>query len=177
MNQSNTTPKIVIIADPNGAGKTTFATDFLPNEAQCPDFLNADLIAAGLSPFRPEAAAMRAGRVLLNEVHDRIKRKTSFAFETTLSGKAYAQAIPEWRKAGYHVKLIFLSLPSAEMAQLRVAARIAQGGHAIPGIIIERRFHAGIEHFHAIYKPLVDAWALYDNSGDEPHLLDEGENS
>ncbi|MGD9887827.1 MAG: zeta toxin family protein [Halothiobacillaceae bacterium] len=176
MNPNKPSPKIVIIAGPNGAGKTTFATDFLPNEAQCPDFLNADLIAAGLSPFRPDAAAMRAGRVLLQEIRERIKRKASFAFETTLSGKAYAQAIPEWRKAGYHVKLIFLSLPSVEMARLRVLARIAQGGHAIPESIIERRFNAGIEHFHSIYKPLVNAWVLYDNSGDEPRVLDEGEN-
>ena len=119
MNPNKPSPKIVIIAGPNGAGKTTFATDFLPNEAQCPDFLNADLIAAGLSPFRPEAAAMRAGRVLLQEIRERIKRKASFAFETTLSGKAYAQVIPEWRKAGYHVKLIFLSLPSVEIKSAR----------------------------------------------------------
>lgn len=92
--------RIVIIAGPNGAGQTTFARDFLPQEAHCPDFINADLIAAGLSPFRPEAMALRAGRLMLEEIADRVRREESFAFETTLSGLTYAQAIPRWRKAG-----------------------------------------------------------------------------
>lgn len=92
--------RIVIIAGPNGAGKTTFARDFLPQEADCPDFINADLIAASLSPFRPETMALRAGRLMLEEISDRVRRDESFAFETTLSGLAYAQAIPRWRKAG-----------------------------------------------------------------------------
>ena len=101
--------KIVIIAGPNGAGKTTFALEFLPREADCPDFINVDLIAAGLSPLQPDRAAIRAGRLMLDEIKRRVRAGTSFAFETTLSGRNYSQMIPRWRVAGYHVKLIFLS--------------------------------------------------------------------
>jgi predicted ABC-type ATPase len=165
---------IVIIAGPNGAGKTTFARDFLPQEAHCPDFINADLIAAGLSPFRPETAALRAGRLMLEEIADRVRRDASFAFETMLSGPAYAQAIPRWRKAGHHVKLIFLSLPRVDMAVMRVASRVAQGGHDVPRETIRRRFDAGLRNFHERFRQLVDAWILYDNSGPEPLVLDSG---
>ena len=108
--------KILIIAGPNGAGKTTFAQAFLPNEANCPIFVNADLIAAGLSPFQPDRAAFRAGRVMLEEIHAHVRRGESFAFETTLSGKIYARRIPEWRRMGYRVSLIFMRLASVELA-------------------------------------------------------------
>jgi predicted ABC-type ATPase len=121
--------KIVIIAGPNGAGKTTFAREFLPFEAECPVFVNADLIAAGLSPFQPEAAAFRAGRVMLEEIATHAAAGRSFAFETTLSGLTYARMIPAWRAAAYQVKLIYLSLPSADDAIARVAMRVRQGGH------------------------------------------------
>ena len=104
--------KIVIIAGPNGAGKTTFAREFLPNEAGCPIFVNADLIAAGLAPFDPARVALRAGRLMLEEIHTQVRKGGSFAFETTLSGRHYAQLIPLWRDQGYKVKLIFLSLPT-----------------------------------------------------------------
>ncbi len=107
--------KILIIAGPNGAGKTTFAQEFLPNEANCPVFVNADLIAAGLSPFQPEAAAVRAGRIMLEQIHEHVRKRESFAFETTLSGRTYACMIPIWQEAGYRVKLIFLSLPSVDL--------------------------------------------------------------
>lgn len=166
--------RIVIIAGPNGAGKTTFARDFLPNEAHCPDFINADLIAAGLSPFNPEAAAVRAGRLMLEEIAARVGRSDSFAFETTLAGLSYARTIPRWQAAGYHVKLLFLTLPSAEMAIMRVAARVAQGGHNVPEHVVRHRFDAGLRNFHQRYKPLADGWVLYDNSGDEPVILDAG---
>lgn len=169
--------RIIIIAGPNGAGKTTFAREFLPYEAQCPDFINADLIAAGLSPFNPEAAALRAGRLMLEEMAARIAQARSFAFETTLSGSAYARQIPDWRNGGYHVKLVFLSLPSAEMAVARVAARVEQGGHSIPEAVIRRRFETGLRNFHEVYKPLVDAWTLYDNSDTSPVLIDRQENA
>src|SRR5438876_7097544 len=102
--------KTVIIAGPNGAGKTTFAREFLPNEADCPIFVNADLIAAALAPFSPEAAAFRAGRLMLEEIDNHVRRGESFAFETTLSGLMYARLIPKWRQLGYRVRLIFLSL-------------------------------------------------------------------
>lgn len=113
-------PKIVIIAGPNGAGKTTFARAFLPQEAQVSRFINADLIAAGLSPFAPEAEAIKAGRLMLDEIAECVRRRESFAFETTLSGLGYLRHIGAWRASGYHVSLFFLSLPTAEFAVARV---------------------------------------------------------
>jgi len=113
-------PKVVIIAGPNGAGKTTFAREFLPNEAHYPTFINADLIAAGLSPFQPDTVAVRAGRLMLEEIEGKVRSRQSFAFETTLSGRTYARKIQEWQTLGYHVKLVFLSLPDSEVAVARV---------------------------------------------------------
>lgn len=167
--------KIVIIAGPNGAGKTTFAREFLPKEAECPLFVNADLIAAGLAPFNPALVAVRAGRLMLEEIHAHAAKGESFAFETTLSGRHYAQLIPLWREQGYRVKLFFLSLPSVEVAIGRVRVRVAQGGHDVPTDVIRRRFLSGRRNFENLYKALVDGWALYDNSGVRPLLLDEGE--
>jgi predicted ABC-type ATPase len=167
-----TQPKIIIIAGPNGAGKTTFAREFLPQEAGCPVFVNADLIAAGLSPFAPERAAIQAGRLTLAAIAQHVARRESFAFETTLSGKAYARQIPQWRQLGYRVELFFLKLASADMAVQRVAERVRQGGHDIPEATIRRRFDAGARLFFDVYRPLVDQWVLYDNSGDEPLLMD-----
>ena len=166
---------IIIIAGPNGAGKTTFAREFLPHEADCPTFINADLIAQGLSPFRPEAAAVRAGRIMLEMIVDCVRRGESFAFETTLSGRGYARMIPLWKEAGYRVTIFFLELPSAEMAVQRVALRVRQGGHHIPQPVIRRRFHAGRENFLSLYKPLADAWRHYDNAGEEPLLIASNE--
>lgn len=172
-----TVKRIVIIAGPNGAGKTTFAREFLPREASCPDFINMDLIAAGLSPFAPEKSALRAGRLALQEIRRRVRRGESLAFETTLSGRGYARMIPQWRAAGYRVKLIYLSLASVELAIERVAARVAQGGHAVPEDVIHRRFDSGLRHFREVYVPIVDNWALYDNSGVFPKLRDSGDNA
>lgn len=164
--------KVIIIAGPNGAGKTTFAREYLPNEAACPVFVNADLIAAGLAPFAPETASVKAARLMLKEIREHIAAQRSFAFETTLSGKTYATMLPEWRKLGYHITLIFLSLPDPEIAIARVAARVAAGGHNIPEPTIRRRFKAGITNFHNIYKALADTWALYDNSNGTPALME-----
>jgi predicted ABC-type ATPase len=147
----------------------------LPDEAQCPTFVNADLIAAGLSPFNPEAAAMRAGRLMVQLIGEHVARGDSFAFETTLADRSYARHIPDWQASGYDVSLLFLGLPSAEIAIKRVLQRVAQGGHFVPENIVRRRFAAGRANFEAAYKPLVNAWALYDNSGKEPLLLDWGE--
>jgi predicted ABC-type ATPase len=168
-------PRIIIIAGPNGAGKTTFAREFLPREADCPAFVNADLIAAGLSPFRPEVAAVRAGRLMLREIAVKAAGGESFAFETTLSGHAYARKIPQWRTAGYWVEIFFLSLPSVELAIDRVRARVAQGGHDVPEPVIRRRFGSGLANFTRVYQPLVDGWKLYDNAGVRPVLLEWGE--
>ena len=167
--------KIIIIAGPNGAGKTTFAREFLPNEAGCPQFVNADLIAAGLSPFAPDVAAVRAARLMLESIAELERRGESFAFETTLSGLAYAHRIRQWRASGYHVTLIFLSLPEPQMAIDRVAERVRQGGHNVPDNVIRRRFAAGLRNFENIYRDAVDAWAIYDNAGDEPVLINWGE--
>jgi predicted ABC-type ATPase len=167
--------RIIIIAGPNGAGKTTFAREFLPNEADCPIFVNADLIAAGLAPFAPETAALQAGRLMLQELDKHFNASTSFAFETTLSGRAYLRLIDQWQAAGYRVKLLFLKLESAEEAIARVAQRVRQGGHNIPEEVIRRRFISGLKNFETLYAPKVDAWALYDNSGEQPALLDWSE--
>ncbi len=169
-----TAPRI-IIAGPNGAGKTTFAREFLPSEAECPVFVNADLIAAGLAPFAPESAALQAGRLMLRELQRHFAARTSFAFETTLSGRSYLRQIREWQKAGYRVKLIFLQLASADEAIARVAQRVKQGGHHIPEDVIRRRFVAGKNNFDQLYAPAVDGWALYDNSGSIPKLTDWSE--
>jgi len=167
--------KVIIIAGPNGAGKTTFAREFLPVDAACPIFVNADLIAAGLAPFAPETAAVQAGRLMLRELARHFSARESFAFETTLSGRGYLHHIRAWQAAGYRVKLLFLQLDSMDEAIARVAQRVRQGGHNIPEAIIRRRFTAGRENFEHLYAPLVDAWALYNNSGLQPVLLDWSE--
>ncbi len=167
--------QILILAGPNGAGKTTFAREFLVTEAGCPTFLNADIIAAELSPQHPEQVAMRAARFMLQRIREEAAKGESFAFETTLANRSYAHSIREWQAAGYHVALWFLALPSAEAALARVAQRVLQGGHNIPEAVVRRRFAAGRAHFHSIYRGLVDAWVLYDNSETIPVLLDWGE--
>ena len=168
--------KIVIIGGPNGAGKTTFAREFLPNEGVCPVFINADLIAAGLSPFEPEMAAVRAGRIMLEEVKRRAWAGDSFAFETTLSGLMYARLIPQWQRQRYRMKLIYLGLATPDLAVARVAARVAQGGHNVPEDVIRRRYVAGWRNFQQKFKLLADAWAHYDNSGERPVLVEQGTN-
>jgi predicted ABC-type ATPase len=160
--------KRIIIAGPNGAGKTTFATEFLSREAECPDFINADEIAMGLSSRNPLEAALEAGRVMLEEIRRGVAAGESFAFETTLAGRSYARHIPLWRERGYHVKLFFLSLPTEDMAVSRVAARVALGGHDVPEEVIRRRYRAGLRNFERIYKALVSGWILYDNAGRSP---------
>ena len=168
--------KVIIIAGPNGAGKTSFARSFLPKEAQCLRFINADLIAAGLSPFAPETAAFKAGRLMLEEMANCVQKGESFAFETTLSGLHYLVRIKQWQEQGYHVSLFFLYLPDVETAIARVATRVKQGGHHIPNDVIRRRFTAGLRNFHQVYKSVVDLWALFDNAGETPVLLELEEN-
>lgn len=167
--------KIIIVAGPNGAGKTTFARSFLPAEAHLPRFINADLIAAGLAPFAPETAAIRAARLMLEEIEHCARRGKSFAFETTLAGLGYLRHIVQWRAQGYRVSLYFLSLPDAETAIARVASRVRQGGHDVPEPVIRRRFAAGLRNFRDHYQRAVDDWVLYDNTGTEPAILEWGE--
>ncbi|WP_395832005.1 zeta toxin family protein [Elstera sp.] len=167
-------PRVLMIAGPNGAGKTTFARAFLPNEGQCKRFINADLIAAGLSPFEPERVALQAGRLMLDEIARAVADRESFAVETTLSGLGYLRQIKAWRAAGYRVSLYFLSLPSPELAIARVKLRVQQGGHNIPEPVIRRRFAAGLHNLMEHYRFVVDGWALYSTGGIEPILQDGG---
>ena len=142
--------KIFIIAGTNGAGKTSFAAESLPNEAHCPAFINADLIAAGLNSFRPNLIGVRAGRLVLGRIRESLSRGESFTFETTLSGRGYPRRIPRWRKQGYRVMLFFLRLPTPELAIARVAQRVLEGGHDVPEAVIRRRFHAGRRNFERL---------------------------
>ena len=167
--------KIIIIAGPNGAGKTTFAHEYLINEADCPIFVNADLIALGLSPFQP-ASIIRAGRLMLEEINNHARRGKNFSFETTLSNRGYIRMIRQWRANGYRVKLIFLSLATPEEAVNRVRLRVAQGGHNIPEIVIRRRFVRGMYNFQNIYRHCVDYWQLINNSDADFTLIDTGQN-
>ncbi len=139
--------KILIIAGPNGAGKTTFATEFLPKEAECPNFINADLIAAGISPFRPEASSIQAAKMMLEMMRRYVEKGESFSFETTLSGKNYGKLIPEWQKKGYKIKLFYLKLADSEFAIARVNQRVKEGGHSVPEDVIRRRFKTGWNNF------------------------------
>ena len=156
------------------AGKTTFAREFLPREGSCPIYVNADLIAAGLSPFDPGMVDIRAGRVMLEEIAFHERRLESFAFETTLSGRTYVRRIPRWQSMGFRVKLIFLCLSDVRIAIDRVRIRVKQGGHNVPEDVIRRRYETGWRNFNEMYKNLVDTWVLYDNSGERPVLMDAG---
>jgi len=163
--------RIVIVAGPNGAGKTTFAKEYLPGEAACPNFINADLIAAGLSPFNPSGAAVQAGRLMIMEIRRHLRQGESFAFETTLSGRSYAMHIPDWQSEGYRVELIYLKLRSIRLALARVKGRVAQGGHHVAASVVRSRFRLGWKNFEQVYCSLVDHWVLYDNSGPIPLFL------
>ncbi len=165
--------KALIIAGPNGAGKTTFARSFLPQEAHVLRFINADLIAAGLSPFAPERMAIKAGRLMLQEVKEAVEQRENFAIETTLSGSAYLKHIRAWQSLGYEVSLFFLQLSSVELAIERVAQRVKQGGHDIPEAVILRRYQAGLDNF-AKYAEQVDNWSLFNNDGNIPIKLASG---
>ena len=164
--------KILIIAGPNGAGKTAFAREFLIIEAEVPTFINADLIAAGLDPFEPERVAVQAGRLMLRMIRDMVDRGESFAFETTLSGRAFARMIPEWQERGYYVELHFFRLDTADRAVERVAQRVLQGGHHVPEEVIRRRVKAGLRNFKGVYRDLVDEWNLYDSTRRSPVLIE-----
>ena len=170
---SETKMKCYIIAGPNGAGKTTFAENFLPEEAGCLNFLNADLIARGIAPFKPESVALEAGKLFLKRMDTIVSNKESFAFETTLSGLNYIERIKSWKQAGYEIILYFLKLSDVEIAIKRVQLRVAEGGHHVPEDVIIRRYHRGWGNFQRYYKPLVDAWVTFDNSGEIPEVLEE----
>lgn len=148
----------------NGAGKTTASFTILPEILKCKEFVNADEIAKGLSPFQPEKVSFEAGRIMIERVDYLLEEEESFALETTLSTKSYKQKIISAKKKGYSIKLLFFWLPSAEMAIQRVKIRVKEGGHNIPEEVVRRRYTRGIENFFKIYISLCDEWILFDNS-------------
>ena len=167
---------VYVIAGPNGAGKTTFARTFLPEYVKCPNFVNADLIAQGLSPFEPRTAAMKSGKLVLKQIHDFSMREMDFAFETTLSGKTYVSLLQGLKAKGYNAHLFFLWIPNAELAITRIKSRVGEGGHSVPADDVRRRFRRGIQNFFNLYRPLLNSWMLFNNSGAIPVLIAKGKN-
>jgi predicted ABC-type ATPase len=155
---------VYVIAGPNGAGKTTFATEFLPDFVHCREFLNADLIAAGLSPFAPETQNVRAGRLLLTRIKELAEARENFGFETTLSGRGYVNLFKRLRTNGYEIVMFFLWLPSADMAVSRVRARVRQGGHHVPEHVVRRRYTSGLSNLRNLYWPIANIVWLLDGS-------------
>lgn len=168
---------VYIIAGPNGSGKTTFAIKFLPEYARCPNFINADLIAHGLSPFSPGAAAIKAGKLVLEQIHEFAKKRVDFAFETTLSGKLYVNLFKSLKEKGYKIHIFFLWVPDTDLVVSRIKSRVAQGGHNVPVRDVLRRFNRSISNFFKLYQPLADSWMLFDNAGINPILIAERRNS
>ncbi len=165
--------RCIVIAGPNGAGKTTFARSWLPNE-KISDYLNADEIARGLSPLDPQRARVAAARVLFERLDELKRRHRSFAFESTLSGYSHLTRLVALKKSGYSIEIVFLRLSSPEVAISRVAARVKQGGHDVPAADIRRRFDRGLKRFEQHYRPIADKWAVYDNTGAKPVLIESG---
>ncbi|MCM2370699.1 AAA family ATPase [Aporhodopirellula aestuarii] len=156
-----TKPTVHVIAGPNGAGKTTFAMSYLNAFAGCREFLNADLIAAGLSPFNPDSQAIPAGRLMLGRIEELNRQRATFAIETTLAGRGHAQRLARLKsECGFQIELIFVWLPTADFAVDRVANRVRQGGHNIPEPVIRRRFDQGISNFAKHYAPVANRWAI-----------------
>ena len=162
---------VYIIAGSNGSGKTTFANKFLPDYVKCPSFINADLIAKGLSPFNPQKAAIKAGRLVLDQINDLKNQGVDFAFETTLSGKAYRNHFNELKDSGYQLHLFYLWIPSFQLALARIKDRVSEGGHNVPAQDVKRRFSRSLSNLFRIYRPLLNSWMIFDNSGIKPLLI------
>jgi len=160
-----------IIAGPNGAGKTTFATKFLPLYARCQNFINPDLLARAYSPFNPDAGMLRAGRAILERIGEFTRARTDFAFETTLSGRAYAPLLRGVKGAGFRLHMFYLWIPSPEMALLRIRGRVQSGGHDVPERDVRRRFGRTLGNLLTLYRPLLDTLHFFDNSSSVPHLI------
>ena len=165
---------IFIISGCNGAGKTTASMTLLPEILNCKEFVNADMIAVGLSPFQPEKVAFEAGRIMLERIDYLMDSNQSFAIETTLATKSYKSKLLKAIEKGYSIKLLFFWLPTFEMAIDRVAIRVSEGGHNIPKEVIERRYFRGIENLFKIYLPLSTSWVIYNNSKRKPEIIAKG---
>jgi predicted ABC-type ATPase len=168
-------PSVVVIAGPNGAGKSTIAPLILRGPLDVREFVNADDIARGLSPFNIEGAAVAAGRIMLARMRDLARQRVRFAFETTLASRSFAPWLKELKDSGYAFHLVYLWLPSADFAIDRVASRVRRGGHPIPPETVERRYHGGIRNFFRLYRPLATTWAIFDSSDRRRSLIAEGE--
>jgi predicted ABC-type ATPase len=164
-------PNIYIVAGPNGAGKTTFSREFLPQYADCRNFINADLIAAGLSPFSPESVAFHAGRLVLEEIERFAKQSIDFGLETTLSGRSYLGLIRRLKSRGYKIHIYFIWVPTDDVTLSRVRDRVLKGGHDVPEVDVRRRFSRSIENFLNHYRPLADSWIIFDNSEPPPSII------
>jgi len=166
--------RLYIIAGPNGAGKTTASYTILPEIFECKEFVNADEIARGISPFNPENVGIRAGRIMLSRIQELLDNEDSFAFETTLSTKSYTGLIKKAKEKDYEIILLFLTLDSQELAIKRVETRVKEGGHNIPIEVIKRRFENGLDNLFNLYIPIVDKWIIIDNSGENFEVIGEG---
>ena len=165
-------PKVILIGGPNGAGKSTAAPILLKEVLKVAEFVNADVIAQGLSAFATERVALAAGKIMIRRLRELALARRDFAFETTLASRSFAPWIGHLREAGYHFHLIFLSLPNAGLAVARVRSRVLMGGHAVQPTDIRRRFEGGLRNFFSLYLPLADTWEFYDNSADgSPRLI------
>jgi predicted ABC-type ATPase len=169
-------PQLFILSGPNGSGKSTTARVLLPKSLGVQQFVNADNIAEGLSPFAPETTAIQAGRLMIQRIQELMSDRQSFAFETTLAGKRNASLIKSASKAGYSVNLIYIWLSSPELALSRVADRVRQGGHPVPDDVVRRRYSRGLVNFFRLYRPLANTWTLCDNSGRELLIVAQGSN-
>ena len=165
---------LYIISGCNGAGKTTASFTILPEILNCKEFVNADEIAKGLSPFQPEKAAFEAGRIMLNRINEFLENGISFSFETTLSTRSYRNFVLKAQEKGYTVSLLFFWLESVDLAKERVRTRVLEGGHNIPSEVIERRYIKGIKNLFEIYMPIVDHTMIFDNTFGEIELIAEG---
>jgi len=171
------TKNVYIIAGPNGSGKTTFAKTFLPEYAKCPNFINGDLIAQGLSPFSPQQVVIKAGKLVLQQIEELSAKGVDFGFETTLSGKTYLKHFQNFKKKGYNLHLFFLWIPSSQLAIVRIKDRVAEGGHHVPKEDVKRRFERSIVNFFTVYRPLLNTWLLFNNSEKQPKLIAKKNNS
>jgi predicted ABC-type ATPase len=164
-------PTLYIIAGPNGVGKTTFADHYLPDEAKQLEFVNADLIARGLSPYDPDSAAIEAGKIVLRRVRELISRRIGFTWETTMSGRTAVNWLRQAREAGFALKAYFLWVRNPETTIYRVRQRVVEGGHDIPEEVSRRRFFKTIQNFFNVYRPLMTGWKLLQNEPPGPRLL------
>lgn len=167
---------IYIIAGPNGSGKTTFATKFLPEYVKCSNFINADMIAKGLAPFEPRSAAIKAGKLVLQQIQEFSNKGINFSFETTLSGKTYVNLFNELKVKGYLLHLYFLWIPDADLSIARIKERVLDGGHDIPQEDVRRRFKRSIMNFFNLYENMFYSWMLFDNSQSKPILIAKRKN-